>query len=109
MQLNIGKMNGFAGSSYAAARRAPQNGAQPGYEFARIERLGKIVISAQLQSKNAIKLAAACRQHSHRHGDVPSKLLEDVESAHAGKHYVQYNNCILIGQCFLQSDNTIVG
>src|SRR5215510_4612575 len=109
MQLNIGKMNWFAGCSYTAARRATQNSAQPGYEFARIERLGKIVISAQLQTENAIKLAAARRQHQHRHGALLAKLLEDVESAHAGQHYVQYNNCILIGQCFLQSDNTIVG
>ena len=47
-------------------RRPPQDRPQPGQQLARLERLGQVVIGAKLQTDNAIKRVALCRQHQDR-------------------------------------------
>ncbi len=56
-------------TAWSVARRgvAPQDGLDPEHQFARAERLGHVIVGAELESGDPVLLTAPGRQHQDRH------------------------------------------
>jgi hypothetical protein len=83
---------------------SPENSPDTGDQFARIARLGQIVIGAELQTQNTIQVLRPRRQHDHGNSGVLAKRLKNLYSAHFRHHDIQYH-CIdgiltRFSQCF---------
>ncbi len=72
----------------------PQNSLDARRQFARVERLGKIIVGAQLQTDNAIHVFAARGQHQHRDAAVDAQTLENLKPIQAGKHDIQHDQVV---------------
>lgn len=77
----------------AATRRRgalepPQNRPDSRHQLAGVERLRQIIVRAQLEADNAVRVLAARGQHEDRHSAAPAQLPEDLETVHARKHHV---------------------
>jgi hypothetical protein len=68
---------------------APENGAHASHQFPRVERLGQIIVGAQIQADDAVHVVGAGRQHEHRHTALLAQLPQNLEAVHAGQHDVQ--------------------
>ena len=68
---------------------AAQNGAHAGHQFARIERLGQIIVRAEFQADDAVHVVGARGEHEHRHAALFAQPPEDFEAVHTGQHDVQ--------------------
>lgn len=66
-----------------------QDGAEPGEEFAGGERFRQVVVGADLEADDAIRLVAAGREHEHRHRTVLADPPEHLEAVHAWQHDVE--------------------
>src|SRR5437588_9065259 len=86
-------------SGLGAAQQRFNTRQQLGY----FERLGEVIVGAQLQSCNPIVYAAACRQHQNRQIDVTlAQLAADVESTAAGEHDIQNSQIEIAAGCLNQ-------
>jgi hypothetical protein len=68
---------------------APQDGAQPGLQLARLERLGEVVVGADLQPDHAVHRLAAGGQHQDRHVAGAAQAAAEVEPVGVGQHEVE--------------------
>ena len=59
------------------------------HEFAGRERLGHVVVCAELESEDAVDLVAARGQHDDRDVGLSAQIAGDVESGLARKHDVE--------------------
>ena len=70
---------------------APQYGPDARRQFARVERLGQVVVGAQLQTHDAVHIVAARRQHHHRHVALAAQPAQDFEAIDARQHDIQHH------------------
>ncbi len=68
---------------------APQHGAQAGQQFARVERLGQVVVGAQLQADHAVGGIAPRGEHDDRHGAGCAQAGADLEAVAVRQHQVE--------------------
>ena len=71
------------------AVRAAEDGADAGDELARAERLGQVVVGAELEAEQLVELVVAGREHDDRDGRVAAQLAGDVEAVEAGQAEVE--------------------
>ena len=68
-------------------------GAQAGFKFIEVKRLGQVVVSAQVQSHDAVAHRAARRQDQHgRHQTLLACLLQYLQAVQAGQAQVQQHH-----------------
>ena len=65
-----------------------------GGQLARVERLGQIVVCADLQSDDAIDVLAAGGQQNDGHGGAPSKGAQNLEAVLLGQHHVENDELV---------------
>ena len=83
-----------AGPTHHAGRHAAQNRADAQHELLRAERLREVVVGAECESSNAVRLFAPRGEHEHR--DVArrrgvAQLLEHVVARRARQHEVEHD------------------
>ena len=102
-----GQLAGFdhvAGRSVSVTNLLPQqlattqHGLHARHEFPHGERLGHVVVGADLETDHAVDFIVAGRQHQQRHSTRPANLAAHVEAVHAGKHEVQHHQVRLGGE-----------
>src|SRR5438034_9757625 len=67
----------------------PQNGADSRDQFTGIERLGQVIVSADLKSHNPVHIFAASGQQQNRNSRSVSEPAENIETVQRGKHHVE--------------------
>ena len=83
----------FIGLGGKRALKAAQNGFDAGHKFARAERLGDVVVGAELESEDAVGFAAFGRKKNYGHGGEPVSLADgaaEFETVFAGDHDVEH-------------------
>ena len=73
----------------AGAARAPQHGAHPGHHLAGAEGLGHVVVGAQLEAGDAVRLLGAGGQHDDRHVAVAAEGPGNVQAVELGEGEVE--------------------
>ncbi|TPW17509.1 MAG: prephenate dehydrogenase [bacterium] len=69
---------------------AAQQGLDPGHELEEAERLGDVVVRAELQAQDLVDFLPARGEHDDRQlVAVGADLAADVEAAHLGQHDIQ--------------------
>jgi hypothetical protein len=69
---------------------AAQQGLDPRQQFGQRERLGQVVVGAQLQAQHAVEFGRLGGEHQDRRGTpARAQRLADLEPVHAGHHQVQ--------------------
>ena len=66
-----------------------QDGPDPGDELARAERLGQVVVGAELEAEQLVELVVARGEHDDRDGRVAAQLAGDVEAVEPGQAEVE--------------------
>ena len=66
-----------------------QDRPDPRHELARAERLGQVVVGAELEPEELVELVVARGQHHDRHRRVAAQLPGDVEAVEAGQAEVE--------------------
>ena len=79
----------LAGCWPVPAGPAPQDGPQPGQQFARIERFGQVIVGADFQADDAVRVLAACGQHQDRHVGAGTDRSAEFESVAVRQHQVE--------------------
>ncbi len=82
---------GRAGSGFAGAA---QDGADAGHQLARIEGLGKIVVSADFQAQYAIDSFSAGGEQENRYRRLVAQRLEQLESGAARQHDIENDQLV---------------
>ena len=83
--------------------RAAQDRPDSSHQFARVEWLRKIIVGADFQSNNAVDILAARRQQQYRNLRHTANAPQHFEAIDAREHYIEDNQCIVVGQCLLQA------
>ena len=83
----------FLGGS-AIARGAAQNGADAGQQFARVEGLCQIIISAEFKPHDAIRLLTHCGQDHDGHIGLGAQPAGEIKPRFARHHEVEHNKMI---------------
>ena len=76
----------------ALARGDPgtaNHGSQAGQQFARGEGLRQIIVGADFEARDAVRLIAKTGQHQHRHGGFFAQTLQQLESVQPRQHHVE--------------------
>ena len=89
--------------------RAAKYGANSGHQFARIERLGQVVVGADFQPQNAVDGFSSRGQQQHRHRRLLAQRFQQLEPGAARQHHIQDDQLMIAGQCGAQSRSVIVG
>ena len=84
-------------STGAVAARPPRDGPDAGGQLAHAERLGDVVVGAELEAQDAVELVAARRQHDD--GDLRAglHLAEDVAAVDVGQAEVEQHDVGRLG------------
>ena len=69
-----------AAGGRVARFEAPQNGADAGRQFARIERLGQVIVGAEFEADDAVHILAARGEHQDRHLALLPQPAQDLEA-----------------------------
>ena len=79
-------------ASDEVAVRAPQERLDPAHQLAQPERLGQVVVGAELEADDLVDLVVARRQDEDRHlGAGRAEAAEDLEAVHAGQADVEHD------------------
>ena len=89
--------------------RAAKDGANACDQFARIERLGQVIVGTDLEAQNAIHGLAARSEQKHRHGRLLTQRLQQLEARTAGQHDIQDDEFVLTGERRAQAGSVVVG
>ncbi|MNJ59629.1 hypothetical protein D3C77_553250 [compost metagenome] len=74
-----------------------QQGLDPRFKLSELERLGQVVIGAQVQAMNPILDVTACCQHQHRYGFAAcAQAREHLEAVHARQPHIEHRHCIFL-------------
>ena len=68
-----------------------QDRLDPRHQGSRVERLGHVVVRAQLQADDRVHVLGAGGQHQDRHVAAAAQLAADLEAVHLGQHQVQHD------------------
>ncbi len=77
----------------AGSRETSQNRAHPQHELLRAEWLGEIVVGAEREAADAVRLLASRREHQHCHLSRAlgrTQMLEHLEPGHPRQHEVEH-------------------
>ena len=72
--------------------------ADPREQLARRERLGDVVVGADLEAEHAIGFFAARGHHDDRHVDARAQLAADLDAVAAGQHQIEHDAVVLAAQ-----------
>jgi hypothetical protein len=90
----------------------PQQGPHPGHQLAGAERLGQVVVGAQLKAQHLVGLFAAGCEHQHRQlgrAGLGAQALEHPPAVQLRQHHIQ-DHCIgALGLDLAQSRFTVIG
>ena len=78
-----------AGAASRLERHPAQGGTGPGQQLAHAERLGHVVVRADLQAEDPVHLLGAGGQHDDRHQVVLAELPADCQPVQVGQHPVK--------------------
>src|SRR5262249_45189566 len=93
---------------FVLAMSPAQEGLDARHQLHETERLGHVIIGADLQPDYLINLLAASREHDDRRGVArAAKLFADVESAYLRQHHVQYNQVQLLLRSQAQASGAV--
>jgi len=85
------------------APTAPEDGTDAGGEFARAERLGDVVVRADREPDDFVRLLGPGREHHHVDRGGGAQLAEYLETVQPRKHDVQHDDIrmegLRLGQC----------
>ena len=87
-QLHVGELEVIGARSCGAA---PQHRLDARRHLARAERLGYVVVGAELEAGDAVGLFVARRQHDDREARAGPHAPADLEPVHAGQPEVQHD------------------
>ena len=89
---------------------AAKDGANSGHQLARIERLGQVVVSADLQAEDAIdRFASRGKQAGPGRTDCWRSAFNNSNPVPPGKHHIEDDQLMLAGQGGAQAGSVIVG
>ncbi len=71
------------------AARPAEDRADPGQQFAWVERLGQIIVGAHFQAEHAVDVVALGGQHQDGHGAGGAQITADGQAVLAGQHQVE--------------------
>jgi hypothetical protein len=78
------------------AMHAAEHGLDAREELHEAERLGHVVVGAELQADDLVDLLPARGQHDHRSpAPVPAQLLADIEAAFLRQHDVEHDQVVI--------------
>ena len=89
-------------------RRPAQHGPDPRRELPRRERLGHVVIGAQLEPGDAIGFLASGGEHDHRNGRDGAEPAAELQAAQRGQHQVQDDQVRRVGQRPVEAHGAVV-
>ena len=96
-------------SGFRRTRFQPaQNRANAGGQLSRVERLGQVVVGAELQADDAVHIFAAGREHDDRHFAFLAQAAQDFEAIHARQHHVQQDDRVVALQRLVQAALAVV-
>jgi hypothetical protein len=87
---------------------ATQNGTDAGNQFARIKRLGKIIVGANFQAYNSVYIFSARGKQQDRNPRRVPYSPQNVEAVHAGQHYIQHDQQVISIQGAIQTAVAVV-
>jgi len=87
---------------------APEHGANSRDQFARVERLGQVVVSADFQSHNTVYIFSASGQKEYGNSGGAADTAKDLESIQARKHDVEHNQDVISAEGTLEASVAIV-
>jgi hypothetical protein len=88
---------------------APQHGPNTGYQFARVEWFGQIVVCADFKAYDAIHIFASGGEQKHRQARSGSKAAQHFKAVNARQHYIEHNQQVIAFGGALQTTLAIVG
>ncbi len=77
---------------------APQHGLHASGQLARAERLGHVVVGAELEAGDAVGLVVARGQHDHRQARAGADAAADLEAVDAGQADVEHDQGDLVAR-----------
>ena len=80
------------------ADAAAQGGAQPGQQLVHAERLGQVVVGAEVERGHLVGLRLPDREHDDRHRRPSPQAADDVEPVDAGQPEVQEHDVGMAGR-----------
>ena len=83
--------------------------ADPGEELARRERLGHVVVGADLEAEYAVCLLGSGRHHHDRNIGARPELARDLEAVAAGQHQIEDDAVVLAAERFGLALDPVVG
>jgi hypothetical protein len=89
---------GIIGAAAGAIGGAAQHGAHAGQQFAGVERLGHVVVGAQLQPDDAVGLLTHGREHHDRHVALAAHPAGQFQPTLAGQHQVEHHQLEVPGR-----------
>ena len=87
---------------------APQDRPDARAQFAGVEWLGDIIVSAHFESDDAVHIVAAGGEHHHREFARLAEAPQDLEAVQAGEHNVEHYQVVRAVQCLLESRGAVV-
>ena len=75
----------------AAHPGAAQRGPDPAAELAHAERLGDVVVGAELEAEDLVDLLGLGGEHDDRHGAARAQAPADLEAVELGHHHVEHD------------------
>src|SRR5215469_7614439 len=88
---------------------AAQCGGDPGQQFLDAERLGHVVVGANVERGHLVPLPAAGRHHDDRHAGLLADLPAQLETVDLGQHQVEQDDVRLLGLQQLQRPGAVGG
>jgi len=76
---------------------AAQDGPDPAAEFPDRERLGDVVVGADLEAQDLVALIVARREHDDRHLAAASQAAADLDAVDPGQHHVEDDEVEALG------------
>ena len=89
--------------------RAAEYGAYPGHQFARIERLGQVIIGADFKAQYPVDRFSPGGQQKHGDRGLQAQRLEQLKSRAARQHHIEDDQLMIVGQSGAQARGLIVG
>ena len=75
--------------------RAAQDGAYPGEQLTRVERLRHVVVGAKLEADDAVGFLAHRGEHDDGDGRLGAQPAREVEAGFAGQHEVEHDELVV--------------
>jgi hypothetical protein len=95
-------------SAFFSNLSSTQNSPNACNQFARIERLGEVVVGADFQADDSVNILTSGREQQDGDPRCSSNPPQNIEAVHAGQHHIQHHQQVIPGQSALQATIAIV-